>query len=135
RECLLSAADELQKNFEKKGLETTWGDLNPCRVRHPLSDALAAIPGVAARLSMPRLPLPGDLNTVRVAAPTFGASDRLVIAPGHEESAICLLPTGQSGHPPSPNFADQFDAWFKGSPLPLLPGTPSATLKLEPVKE
>ena len=44
----------------------------------------------------------GPVHMPRVQTPEFGASERVVVAPGQEETGIFHLPDGQSGHPLSP---------------------------------
>lgn len=130
---LLAAADELMEELAEQGIdpaEATWGKHNIVRIRHPLSRAL---PGVLARyLDMPAEPLPGDNHMPRVQRPGSGASQRMVIEPGHEQDAIFHMPTGQSGHPLSPFYRAGHDAWARGEPTPLLPGPALHTLTLRP---
>jgi penicillin amidase len=109
--------------------ERTWGEVNAADIVHPLA---AAVPWVSAYLSMPRAPLPGDTYVPRVLTPRSGASQRLVVSPGHEATGILHMPGGQSGHPLSPHFGDQQRAWVDGTPLPLLPGAAMHTLTLRP---
>ncbi|MFM9956703.1 MAG: penicillin acylase family protein [Phycisphaerales bacterium] len=134
RSCLARAVNDLEATSAKLGLATTWGDLNRANVSHPLSSALGRIPGVRSLLDMPSVPLSGDGLSVRAQTSEFGASQRLVISPGHEESAIAQLPGGQSGHFLSPHYRDQFNAWVRGEPTPLLPGQTVWTMTLTPVK-
>jgi penicillin amidase len=42
------------------------------------------------------------------------------------------IPTGQSGHPLSPHYGDQYRAWLIGEPTPFLPGATVTTLTLTP---
>ncbi|MDQ3776699.1 MAG: penicillin acylase family protein [Pseudomonadota bacterium] len=37
-----------------------------------------------------------------------GTSERMVVSPGHEADAILHLPGGQSGHPLSAHYRDQY---------------------------
>uniref|UniRef100_UPI000489914F hypothetical protein n=1 Tax=Rhodanobacter sp. OR444 TaxID=1076525 RepID=UPI000489914F len=67
-----------------------------------------------------------------VAAPGFGASEHLVVAPGQEARAILNIPGGQSDHPLSPSFGAGHADWVEGRPTPLLPGLPQHTLVLQP---
>lgn len=99
-------------------------------MNHPLARAL---PGWLARfIDMPDEPLPGDGNLPRVAAPGFGASERLDVSPSHEDQAIFHMPGGQSDNPLSPFFGAGHEDWVQGRPTPLLPGAPLHTLTLTP---
>ncbi|MEO8102572.1 MAG: penicillin acylase family protein [Betaproteobacteria bacterium] len=107
----------------------TWGKRNTARIGHPFSRVM---PFLAPLLDMPSTPLPGDNHMPRVAAPAFGASERLVVSPGHEERGILTMPGGQSGHPLSPYFGAGHDAWLAGAITPLLAGEARHTLILRP---
>lgn len=110
--------------------QATWGARNTSRIAHPFA---ALLPGPLARaLTVPPLAMAGDEHMPRVAAPQFGASERLVVAPGHEEQALFTMPGGQSGHPLSPYFLAGHDDWAAGRPRPLLPGPTVYTLTLRP---
>ncbi|MFM1868828.1 MAG: penicillin acylase [Planctomycetota bacterium] len=107
----------------------TRGDVNRAAIRHPAADAL----GAAARLAeMPRTQLPGHPTTVRVQTPSFGASQRSVVSPGHEENAILVTPGGQSGLPTSPHFRSLHKSWQDGSSYPLRPTETTARVVLAP---
>ncbi len=107
----------------------TWGRHNVARIRHPLSPGL---PALAWLLDMPSPELPGDVHMPRVQSPTFGASERFAVAPGHEAEGYFLLPGGQSGHPLSPFYRSGFLAWAHGEPQPFLPGAARHTFTLKP---
>jgi penicillin amidase len=106
-----------------------WSEFNAVRYRHPLS---AGIPFAGRWLDMPEAALPGDLFTPRVHWGTIGASERMIVSPGREEDGIMHMPTGQSGHPLSPFYANSHPAWMRGEPTPFLPGPPVHTLTLSP---
>jgi penicillin amidase len=42
------------------------------------------------------------------------------------------MPTGQSGHPLSPFYANSHEAWVNGDPTPFLPGPAEYSLTLTP---
>ncbi len=109
----------------------TWGEYNTSEIQHPLSDA---IPLLGEWLNMPTIALPGDLHMPRVQAPSYGASQRMVVAPGREAQGIFHMPAGQSGHPLSPHYRDSHHAWAKGKATPFLPGPAVHTLRLVPVE-
>ena len=107
----------------------TWGEANSAEIRHPLA---SAIPYFGRYLNMPGDPLPGDVYTPRASTPRTGPSERMAVSPGHENEGILHMPTGQSGHPLSPHYGDQYRAWLMGEPTPFLPGATVNTLVLNP---
>jgi penicillin amidase len=109
--------------------DRTWSEFNAVAYRHPLS---AGIPLIGRWLDMPDLDLPGDLYTPRVHWGSIAASARMVVSPGREADGIMHMPTGQSGHPLSPFYANSHGAWAAGEPTPFLPGPPTYTLTLSP---
>jgi penicillin amidase len=109
--------------------DATWGARNRAAIRHPLSPY---IPLLGKFLDAPIEPIDGDVNMPRVAGPSFGASERMVVSPGHEERAIFHMPGGQSGHPLSPYYLAGHEAWVKGEATPFLPQAAEHELKLVP---
>src|SRR4051812_15561838 len=107
----------------------TWGSANRAGIKHPLSEAL---PGLSILLDPPKEPQTGDSYQPRVARPSFGASDRFVVAPGQERTGFFHMPTGQSGHPLSPYYNLGHEAWMKGQPTPFLPGETKWRLYFQP---
>ena len=129
------AAVQVRDDLAEQGplAERTWGERNTAAICHPLA---AAIPLVGKRwLCMPADPLPGDGAMPRVQGPAFGASQRMVVSPGHEADGILHMPGGQSGHPLSPFWGAGHAAWVRGEPSPFLPGSTIHTLLLQPAKQ
>lgn len=129
---LEDAAHEVGVYYAPAGplAQRTWGERNTAHICHPLA---GAIPVLGERwLCMPPDPLPGDGDMPLVAGPDFGASERMVVSPGHEPDGIIHMPGGQSGHPLSPFWGAGHDDWVQGRPTPFLPGTTEYTLKLIP---
>jgi penicillin amidase len=109
--------------------DRVWSEYNVTAYRHPLS---GAAPFIGRWLDMPAAALPGDLYTPRVHSGNQGASQRMVVSPGREADGIMHMPTGQSGHPLSPFYANSHPAWVAGEPTPFLPGPAVHTLALTP---
>lgn len=128
---LLAAADDFLSDAATAGVplrEMTWGRRNVARIRHPIARAL---PDFFGRwLNAPSKPLPGDGWMPRVQTPTFGASQRMVVAPGREAEGIFHLPGGVSGHPLSPYYLAGYDDWARGKATPFLPGPRRHLLEL-----
>jgi penicillin amidase len=126
------AAKQVHDDLTKHGAlaQRRWGERNTAAICHPLARAL---PSLFKRwLCMPADELPGDVNMPRVATPDFGASERMVVSPGHEADGIIEMPGGQSGHPLSPFWGAGHEAWVRGEPTPFLPGKTTHTLRLLP---
>ncbi|OFW12290.1 MAG: hypothetical protein A3H29_12790 [Acidobacteria bacterium RIFCSPLOWO2_02_FULL_67_21] len=130
---LLEAADEVIEQATRGApgelRDRHWSEYNVTAYRHPLS---ASLPFIGRWLDMPRSELPGDLYTPRVHWGAIGASERMVVSPGKEAEGILHMPTGQSGHPLSPFYANSHEAWVRGEPTPFLPGPAAHTLTLHP---
>jgi penicillin amidase len=134
-ELLLAAADATIESLTAGGAridDQAWGN-GTRRIRHPFSRSM---PWLSRWLDMPEARLPGDNDMPRVrdniTEQAFGASERMVVSPGHEADGIFHMPGGQSGHPLSPHYSDGHAAWVKGEPTPFLPGATIHTLVLEP---
>ena len=123
--ALTSTLTDMTKN--QTLTKATWGQQNTSTIQHPLSNA---VPFIGRWLDMPPIPLPGDSYMPRIQGKGFGASERMVVSPGHEESGILHMPTSQSGHPWSPYYGLGHDDWVKGNPSPFLPGETKYTLTL-----
>ncbi len=126
------AAREVRDELAQRGplAERTWGERNTARICHPLAGALPGF--LKTRLCMPADPLPGDGMMPRVQGPAFGASQRMVVSPGHEADGIAHMPGGQSGHPLSPFWGAGHADWAAGRPSPFLPGEARHVLTLAP---
>ncbi|MBH9575531.1 penicillin acylase family protein [Inhella proteolytica] len=130
---LLALVDaEMERLQQRHGrlADARWGETESIRVRHPLSAALPAWLG--RHLDAPPQPMVGDTLTPRAQARSFGASERLVVAPGEEARGLFAMPGGPSGHPLSPFYLSDHADWAAGRFGPLLPGAPLHRLQLRP---
>ncbi|KHT44130.1 hydrolase [Alteromonas marina] len=98
-----------------------WGKVNALSVEHPFA---SQIPLIGSMLNMQQVEGFGDTYMPAVQAPSFGASERFFVSPGHLEDAILTLPGGQSGHPLSEFFTAGFNDYATHAPTPLLPSEP-----------
>ncbi len=133
-DALLSAVDATIAQLTESGVslaDRTWGQANSAEIRHPLS---SAIPLFGTFLNLPSDPLPGDIYTPRASTPRTGPSERMAVSPGRESEGILHIPTGQSGHPLSPHYRDQYRAWLNGEATPFMPGATVSTLTLAPAR-
>jgi penicillin amidase len=129
-ELLVHAVDRVIARAETDGgLAEPWSRANVTAYRHPLS---SAIPLIGDRLDMPLQPMNGDLYTPSMHWGANAPSERMIVSPGREENGIMHMPTGQSGHPLSPYYANSHEAWATGKATPFLPGPTEHTLTLTP---
>ncbi len=108
-------------------IDATWGQQNTSEIVHPIAKA---VPLLGRWLNMENTPLPGDSYMPRVQGKAFGASERMVVSPGHEQSGILHMPTSQAGHPWSPYYRAGHNDWQQGKPSPFLPGETKYSLTL-----
>ena len=114
---LLDKYSPVEANMET----LAWGKVNALSVKHPFADQ---IPLVGNILNMQQVEGFGDTYMPAVQAPSFGASERFFVSPGHLEDAILTLPGGQSGHPLSEFYASGFNDYATHAATPLLPNEP-----------
>lgn len=127
---LEQTAQELMAEHSIQSLTAlTWGKVNIADYVHPLS---RGIPGMSSLLDLPRDSLPGCDFCIRVNDELFGATERLVISPGHWEDGILHMPGGQSGHPLSKHYRDQHRYWVNGQPIHFASEAYQHSLKLMP---
>jgi penicillin amidase len=107
-----------QQRLAKPLADQRYGDLNLVQLQHPLSQAL---PWLSPLLDMPAQSMHGDSHMPRIQLPDHGQSQRMVVAPGHEDKGILVIPAGQSGHPLSPFYRADHEFWFGEQPLGFLP--------------
>ncbi len=106
----------------------SWAERNSSAINHPLG----SIPGLGWLLNTKAQGLPGDTHMPFVQGPTFGASQRFGVSPGHEDEGFFHMPGGQSGHPLSPFYRAGHDDWVEGRATPFLPGSAQHRLTLVP---
>ncbi len=118
---LLAAADaeeRLQGEFGSEG-NRNWGRVHGATFAHPLGSVAAPLGWVFSRGPVP---VTGDGSTImRVSwnrLRPFTAwehpSWRQLFEVGEWDRSRVILPTGQSGHPLSPNYFDQNELWRDG---------------------
>jgi penicillin amidase len=132
RVTLLDLVRQLKQDLGAQSLdELTWGRINAPVIAHPLAEA---IPVMGKWLKLPTKPLPGCDLCIRASSSMHGASERLVVSPGRHGDAMLHIPGGQSGHPLSAHFSDQYPYWMNGDSLPFMPGRAVDVLTLKPVQ-
>jgi len=123
--ALASAVAWLRNELGEDMESWRWGRVHQTRPQHSL---VAAFPEMAAFLNPPSVPVGGDGDTVQaasfIAAAGYAVSStsvaRYVFDPADWGRSAWVIPLGSSGHPGSPHFADQAEAWGEGRLFPML---------------
>ncbi|MCB9134403.1 MAG: penicillin acylase family protein [Anaerolineales bacterium] len=113
----LSAA--LSAAVNELGADSTlwaWGNLHQHTFAHPLG----SIGVLKPIFNRGPFPTGGNWNTVdsgaytpdKPYAMTLGPAYRLIADPGDWDASLSIIPSGQSGQPFSPHYADQIEAWL-----------------------
>jgi penicillin amidase len=93
-----------------------WGEAHPVEIQNPV---LGQIP-VIRRWTGPGLqPQSGSGYTVKAVTRTHGPSERMTIDLANLDQSTLNLVTGESGNFLSPNYMDQWRAWYEGFSFPL----------------
>jgi penicillin amidase len=123
-----TALDWLSDRLGPDPARWQWGRLHTITFAHPIG---LASPLLDCLLGLSRGPFPigGDADTIAqsgidpwhpFSAATFTVSYRQIFEVGNWDRSLFVLPTGQSGHPGSPHYADLINAWRRGEYRPLL---------------
>ncbi len=118
-ELLISSADlAVQRIAQPAGPVVSprwqWGEFNVLRMYHPLGRD-----GVLRRaLSIGPLPISGSNYSVKQIGRTYGPSMRFVADFSNLDNSLMNVTMGQSGQFLSPNYKDQFSAWYGGYGIP-----------------
>jgi penicillin amidase len=140
--ALRQACADIEKALGPEISSWRWGKIHTLHMNH----SLGRIPFLSNLLGIGPLPAPGNGTTLNIGfyrhsnpyAQTVGASLRFFVDMSNAGSAEFILPSGQSGHPWSPHYADQTELWVKGKRINLAAEidakSTSAELLLEPVR-
>jgi penicillin amidase len=118
--------------------DRTWGEIHTLTLAHPL----ARIPGLDQAFTAASFPYGGDDGTIVQGAfdvpghrPAVIPSVRMVWDLGDLERSVSVVPTGVSGNPASPHWADQSALFASGETKPAgFRTAAAATLALLPAE-
>ncbi|HWP59701.1 MAG TPA: penicillin acylase family protein [Candidatus Acidoferrales bacterium] len=122
---LREAAECLRDEFGAESKTWRWGELHALTLRHVFgqNDALAPF------FSLGPVPSPGDGTTINMGFyshadpyhPIVGPSLRMILDAANWRDSKFVLVSGQSGHPFSAHYRDQFPLWQAGEFISFLP--------------
>ena len=118
-ELLIASADSAVRHMaEASGAGDSerweWSRFNLLRMYHPLGQSGL----LRTALSIGPIPISGSLYSVKQIARTYGPAMRFVADLSNLDDSLMNNAMGQSGEFLSPNYKDQFDAWYEGRGIP-----------------
>ncbi len=122
-QALVSARLDLTVELGKNTSDWEWGTLHVLELEHPVlgGDGIPAL--VRDYVNPDAVGMPGGSSIVNATAwdaasgsfaVTAGPSMRMVVDLGSLDDSTWVTVTGVSGHPGSPHYDDQLDAWAEG---------------------
>ncbi len=125
KEIILKSFKEAVEWLEKDygSVDITWGRVHHYTPQHPLGKV--KLLDKLFHLNR-NLPAPGNANTVNPFTyegnhpfnSRFGASEKHIFDTGNWDNSRSILPSGVSGHPESPYYANQMKAYVNGQIFP-----------------
>jgi penicillin amidase len=127
-ESFQAAVDWLRHKLGTEPARWQWGRLHTITFLHPIGQAAPLLDRLLG-LSRGPFPIGGDADTIAQAgvdpwhpftASTFVVSYRQLFDVGDWDRGQFVLPSGQSGHPGSPHYANMLGAWRRGEYYPMV---------------
>ncbi len=116
-DCLAHALAAAEQHFKSSKMEDwRWGKVMETTFSHPVGSGLR---GVRRLFNIGPFEQPGTSYTVKQTTHTLGPSMRLVVDFADLEKTTLTIATGESGHPVSRHYRDQFPKWMAGVGVPL----------------
>lgn len=121
-ELLAAALDNTVKDAPADLGSWKWGPANSTTIQNPI---LGKIPFLRRWAGPGEQSQSGSVYTVKAAGRDYGPSERFTADLSNFDSSTLNVVTGNSGHPLSPYYMDQWKAWYRGSTF-VLPFSKSA---------
>lgn len=115
-EFLAAALEEASKNAPADLDSWKWGPEQSVSIQNPV---LGRIPFLRRWTGPGENPQSGSGYTVKAAGRDYGPSERFTADLSNLDASTLNLVTGESGNFSSPNYMDQWKAWYQGSTFPL----------------
>ena len=110
----MTAAAMANKDASGEASAWDWGQFSRLRMFHPLGREGM----LRSALSIGSMPISGSFFSVKQIGTTFGPVMRFVADLSNLDNSLMNVTTGESGHFLSPNYKDQFRAWYDGGGIP-----------------
>jgi penicillin G amidase len=122
--ALTAAVRRIRREVNPTPRQWAWGRMHQVRYNHPMG----SVPILRGYFNRGPFPVGGDTTTPNQTSYAAKlppglvqvvASYRLIVDMGNLDSTQSITTSGQSGHPLSPNYADQVPMWLEGIYHPM----------------
>lgn len=113
---LSAAAEKALKDAPRDLSDWKWGKRSHVTIGHPL---FGSVPLLGRFTGPGRKEQSGNGFTVKQVGAHFGPSERFTADFSNFDASTLNTVTGQSGNIFSPNYTDQWSAWYQGATFPL----------------
>jgi penicillin amidase len=110
-DLLAAAVEEVVKKAPADLISWKWGPENSVTIQNPV---LGRIPFIRRWTGPGEMPQSGSGYTVKAAGRDYGPSERFTADLANLDASTLNVVTGQSGNFLSPNYMDQWKAWYTG---------------------
>jgi penicillin amidase len=114
--ALVDAIEEGKRLYGRDPARWRYGDTQPLVLPHPV---LSRLPWIGAYFRLGPVPHSGSPTTVKQMTRRLGPSMRMVLDTADWDKSLANITVGQSGHPLSGNFRDQWGAYLSGRSFPM----------------
>jgi penicillin amidase len=128
-----AAVTRLEKRYGSRPAEWFYGQDSKIAINNLV---LGSIPVIGQFFNIGPEPQSGHSWTVKQVSAVLGPSQRLVADLANWDQSLAVIPIGQSGHPLSPHYRDQWEDYYYGRQvrLPFNNVPAKAVLKIKPLR-
>ena len=112
QELITAALEQALKKAPQRLDSWKWGAQNSVTIQNPV---LSKVPLIGSWTGPGKNPQSGSVYTVKAVGTAHGPSERFTADLSNLDASTLNLVTGQSGNFLSPNYIDQWNAWYKGT--------------------
>lgn len=114
--CLQEGVEEGSRHQGSDVHKWQWGEFNKLTIANPI---IRGVPWISGYYQIGPVGVGGSSTTVKQTSLRVGPSMRMVVDFGDPQGGLLNLPIGQSGHPLSSHFKDQWESFSNAKSYPL----------------
>jgi penicillin G amidase len=116
RKCLAAAIQDGEMVQGSKVSRWDYGQFNELTIQNPV---VGQLPLIGTYFDIGPVPMSGSSTTIKQTTGRIGPSMRMVVDLGDFDKSLENLTIGESGHPLSRHYKDQWNAYYAGRSFPM----------------